>query len=151
MNRITSGMIAGFIATIALSAVMLLKTMMGVMPQLDVIGMLTSMAHERLGLPATAAVGWVMHFMVGTIIYGAVFAMVNDALPGGGQIAKGTVLALIGWLIMMVILMPMMGKGFFGLNIGAIAPVMTLILHIFFGAVLGWIYGLLHRRRHRRR
>ena len=42
---------------------------------------------------------------------------------------------------MMVVLMPMAGKGFFGLGIGWMAPVMTLMLHLIFGAVLGWVYG----------
>jgi hypothetical protein len=36
--------------------------------------------------------------------------------------------------------MPMVGAGLFGMNLGIMAPMMTLILHIVFGAVLGTDY-----------
>ena len=45
---------------------------------------------------------------------------------------------------MMVAVMPMADAGFFGLKFGIMAPVMTLVLHVIFGAVLGGIYGLEH-------
>jgi hypothetical protein len=35
------------------------------------------------------------------------------------------------------------GAGLFGMNMGIMAPIMTLVLHLIFGAVLGWVYGLL--------
>jgi hypothetical protein len=146
MKTITSGIIAGFIATVVLSAIMVMKSVMGLMPQLDVIGMLASGANNWVGLPASPAVGWVIHFIVGTVLYGIAFALFNHALPGHSQTVKGVVLAVIGWLIMMAILMPMMGKGFLGFNIGVMAPVMTFILHLVFGAVLGWSYHLLRKR-----
>lgn len=38
-TNIMKGMIAGFVATAVLSALMIMKTMMGVMPELDVIAM----------------------------------------------------------------------------------------------------------------
>jgi len=46
----------------------------------------------------------------------------------------------------MVVMMPMAGAGLFGLNlgIGMMAAVMTLILHIVFGAVLGLVFASLH-------
>lgn len=37
-------------------------------------------------------------------------------------------------------MMPMAGKGLFGMHIGIMAPTMTLVLHLIFGAVLGWVY-----------
>lgn len=42
---------------------------------------------------------------------------------------------------MMVMLMPMAGAGLFGMNLGVMAPVMTLVLHLIFGAVLGLSYA----------
>ncbi|MEO8537343.1 MAG: DUF6789 family protein, partial [Betaproteobacteria bacterium] len=47
------------------------------------------------------------------------------------------------WFLMMVIVMPMAGTGVFGLDLGMMAPVMTLILHLIYGAVLGGVYGAL--------
>jgi hypothetical protein len=38
--------------------------------------------------------------------------------------------------------MPMAGAGTFGLGLGIMTPVATLVLHVVFGLVLGGIYGL---------
>ena len=35
----------------------------------------------------------------------------------------------------------MAGAGLFGMNMGILAPMMALALHLIFGAVLGWVYG----------
>ena len=42
--------------------------------------------------------------------------------------------------------LPMAGAGLFGLKFGMIAPVMTLILHLIWGAVLGYTYEKLTPR-----
>ncbi len=42
---------------------------------------------------------------------------------------------------MMIAVMPMAGAGLFGMNFGMMAPGMTMVLHIVFGAVLGVVYG----------
>lgn len=43
---------------------------------------------------------------------------------------------------MMIVMMQVAGAGFFGTNLGIMAPAMTLILHIIYGVVLSGIYGL---------
>ncbi len=45
----------------------------------------------------------------------------------------------------MILPMPMAGAGFFGLKMGLMAPVMTLLLHLIYGVVLGYVYGLLNK------
>lgn len=101
MRGIPKGMLAGLAATVVLSLLMVLKTMMGLMPRLDLPKM----------------------------------------LPGTNRVGHGVTLGVIGWLIMMVVLMPMAGAGLFGRNMGVMATLMTLVLHLIFGAVLGWVYG----------
>ncbi|MBU1211535.1 MAG: hypothetical protein KJ587_09725 [Alphaproteobacteria bacterium] len=133
---IGKGMLAGFAATLVLSAIMFMKSMMGLMPQLDVIGMLSGMLGTSL------AVGWLVHFIIGTVFYGAALALLAPSLPGGPTVS-GVILGVAGWLMMMVLIMPMAGQGMFGMNLGMEAPVMTLMLHLIFGAVLGWTYGKL--------
>ena len=44
-------------------------------------------------------------------------------------------------MMMVVVLMPMAGGGLFGLKLGVSAPIMTLMLHLIFGAVFGAYYG----------
>ena len=59
MASVIPSMVAGFIATVALSVLMLLKGAMGLMPELNPIAMLTDMASQNMGMPASPVVGWV--------------------------------------------------------------------------------------------
>jgi len=130
-------MMAGFIATLVLSALMVLKSMMGVMPELDITKMISGM----MGQPDTPLIGWAVHFMIGTFLYGIAITALDASLPGKTHIAHGVIIGAIGWLVMMVGLMPMAGAGLFGMKLGVMAPMMTLVLHLIFGAVLGWVYS----------
>lgn len=130
------GLGAGFVATAILSALMVMKAMMGVMPELNPVKMIADM------LDAPPAVGWAMHFMIGTVLWGTLFAWLNPGLPGESHWLKGIVFAVGAWLVMMVVMMPMAGAGLFGSHLGMMAPIMTLMLHIVFGFVLGAVYAL---------
>lgn len=137
MNKITAGFGAGFVATAVLSAIMVMKAMMGLMPSLDVIAMLSAM----MGAPAI--VGWLAHFMIGTLAWGGGFALLYRQIPGGTPVVKGVVFGVAAWLAMMIMVMPMAGAGLFGLEMGIVAPLMTLMLHMIFGAVLGAVFARL--------
>lgn len=141
--KIGYGLIAGFAATVVLSALMMMKSAMGLMPQLNAIQMLTEMGANYAGLPATPMMGWIMHFFIGTVMWGILFALTTNMWPGGSYTVKGISFSIVAWLLMMLVPMPMAGAGLFGLNIGIMAPVATLVLHIIFGAVLGAVYGWL--------
>ena len=137
MRDIPKGMLAGLVATIVLSLLMVLKAMMGLMLQLDLPKMIAGM----MGSPDMPLVGWIVHFAIGIVVYGVAIAVLDSKLPGTSHVGHGVMLGVIGWLIMMVMLMPMAGAGLFGMNMGIMAPMMTLVLHLIFGAVLGWVYG----------
>lgn len=134
--NVLKGVVAGFVATIVLSALMVMKSMMGLMPQLDVITMLTKMLGG-----SSHVVGWIAHFMIGSVVWGGLFAWFNPQLPGQVHWLKGIIFAVGAWLLMMIAVMPMTGAGLLGVHLGMMAPVMTLVLHIIFGAVLGGVYG----------
>ncbi|MGB8926383.1 MAG: DUF6789 family protein [Pantoea agglomerans] len=139
MNRYLKSMAAGFIATIVLSALMVMKSSMGIMPELNPVVMLSGMAHSMMGISAGLNVGWLVHFMIGTVLWGLLFALLYNRLPGQSATKKGLMFSVLAWLLMM--LMPMAGAGFFGITLGIMAPVMTLILHLIWGTVLGYTYG----------
>ncbi len=140
MKNITSGLVAGFAATVVLSMMMFAKTMMGIMPELDVIRMLSAM------MGASALIGWLAHFMIGTLAWGGGFAVLHDKIPGGSALIKGIIFGVAAWLVMMIMVMPMAGAGLFGMAFGIMAPMMTLILHVIFGAVLGLVFNLLQNK-----
>ncbi len=134
------GLLAGLIATAALSALMMLKARMGVLPQLDVIRMLGEMVGN-----GSRTVGWLAHFLIGTVAWGLLYVAMFGAADRGHW-WRGIVFAVGAWLVMMIAVMPMAGAGFFGWDLGALAPVATLMLHLIYGIVLGATYGALSRR-----
>jgi hypothetical protein len=140
MQNIYVGLVAGFIATVVLSAIMVIKGMMGLMPELDVAAMIGMM------MGASVMVGWIVHFIIGTIAWGGGFALLYGLIPGDNAVVKGIGFGVAAWLGMMIAVMPMAGAGLFGMTFGIMAPIMTLLLHIVFGAVLGGVYGMLLQR-----
>ena len=128
MSHLGKGMIAGFVATVILSALMLMKN-------------IASMLGGMMG--GSPAMGWAGHFVIGTVIWGALFALVEPQLPGSSPWLKGVVFGMGAWVLMMLMVMPMAGAGLFGMKMGVMAPMMTAVLHAIFGAVLGSTYGAL--------
>ncbi|GAK33422.1 hypothetical protein JCM17846_23490 [Iodidimonas nitroreducens] len=143
-----NGIIAAFIATVVLSAIMLMKGAMGIMPELNVIKMLSGMSANMLQMPANPMIGWVMHFVIGSIIWGALFVAGLKLWPGSSSMMKGISFSIAAWLLMMILPMPMAGAGVFGLNMGIMAPIMTFVLHVIYGLVMGAIFTKLEERQH---
>ena len=111
MGRISKGLLAGAAATAVLSALMVMKQMMGLMPQLD----LPKMIAGVMGAPDTPIIGWAVHVMIGVVGYGLAIALFDSRLPGKSSLLHGVLLGFVGWLVMMFMLMPMAGAGLFGM------------------------------------
>jgi uncharacterized membrane protein YagU involved in acid resistance len=117
---------------------MLMGPLMG-MPEMSIGKMLSGF----MGVPE--ALGWVAHFMVGTIlalIYVYVFA---SRLPGSGLV-RGAIYGLIPWFVDQIMVNPMMGAGVFASNTPApmLMVVGSLMGHLVYGAVVGAVYGIKH-------
>lgn len=143
MKRTFNGLMAGLTGTIVLTVLLLVKSASGLLPELDVIAMLAAAASEHAGLPARAATGWALHLVLGTVVWGLAFAWLWRLLPGPTATAKGMVLGVAAWLVMALVVMPLAGAGLLGLALGVAAPLVTLALHLVFGAVLGSTYHTL--------
>jgi hypothetical protein len=124
--------LAGLLATTAMTMLMLAAPLMG-MPPMNIGAMLGSM------MGGMVALGWVAHFMIGTILavaYGLWFA---DWLPGAPA-ARGALFALLPWLVAQLVMMPMMGMGLFSGSV--MAALGSLMGHLVYGAVLGGVVGV---------
>ncbi|MEH6646889.1 DUF6789 family protein [Sulfitobacter sp.] len=123
--------------TVVLTIMMLIKGFLGLVTELEPVGMISGM----IGAPEI--VGWIGHFVIGTIAWGGGFAILHSYIPPSNAIIKGIVFGVGAWLIMMVIMMPLAGAGLFGINlgIGALAAALASMLHVVFGAVLGLVYS----------
>ncbi len=139
-----SGLLASLTATLVLSIMMIGKKIAGVMPEMDPIGDLVSVAHQFAGLPESPLVGWALHFGLGVIGWGVLFAIFARVMPGPGLV-KGLIFGIAAWLGMMVVFMPLAGHGAFAMSLGMAPAVMSFVLHIVFGAVLGAVFATLTR------
>lgn len=96
----------------------------------------TQMVTDRLALAL------LLHFGVG-IALGVVYAaFVEPRLEGPGW-RRGVVFSLVPWVLSLVLFLPLVGGGLLGLGLGAgPLPILgNLILHLIYGAVLGWVYA----------
>ncbi len=114
--------------------------MMG-LPKMDIAAML----GQILG-------GWtpgmMMHFANGVLIFPLIYAYLLFSRFPGAPAVKGVTWGGVLWVMAQLIVMPMMGAGVFGLKMGGIMSAFgSLIGHVVYGALLGWIGGHAHPER----
>ncbi|MGE3718542.1 MAG: DUF6789 family protein [Bauldia sp.] len=131
------GLAAAAAATLVLSVMMLMKQGMRVMPDLDIIDMVAGM------MGGSRAVGWMIHLTVGTVVYGLGYASLFAPIWPDSYWLSGILIGVAGWLVAGLMLMPMAQKGPFAIRLGFMGPLMSLLMHVIFGAVLGVVYGAL--------
>ena len=139
MSNSLRGMIAGLIATLVLSAVIVLKGHLDLWPELNLIRLLVN-----LGSIQTVA-AWMDHFIVGVVVWGLMFGAFDAMWDSRAYWLKGLIFGMFAWLMMMILFMPLTKAGFFGVKIGPAAIYVTLGYHVIYGLVLGIAYGLLTR------
>ncbi|MDR5866715.1 DUF6789 family protein [Halomonas koreensis] len=144
-TRLVRGMLAGFVATFVISMILILRLAAGVMPWYDPIEVMNLAAQDLLGTADSRLVAWGIHYVVGTLIWGLLFALLVPHLPGRTETRRGLEFGVASWLVVMVTVFPLAGSGLFGLGLGLIAPLSTLLAHIVFGAVIGATYAWLRR------
>lgn len=135
------GIIAGFVATLVLSLIFVTFNAMGVLPQLDIVTLI-----DRLGSIGRIA-AWVDHFIVGMFLWGPIFAGLDSTMdPKWPRWQKGLIFGVIAWFLMMIIFMPVVGGGLFGLQIGIMEPIGMLGMNLVYGLVIGVVYDVLDKR-----
>ena len=123
-DRIGNGIVAGFIATLVMSAL-----------------------HEPVALVTTAVglhapLGLLFHFFVGTLLWGGVFGIAHDWLVGPSWV-RGVLFGSATALVVMLGVAPLTGSGFLCLKLGVLAPIVVALFHLSYGAILGLVYGKL--------
>jgi uncharacterized membrane protein YagU involved in acid resistance len=127
--------LGGFVGTLAITLLMYKGAPMMGLPEMDIAAML----GQILG-------GWtpgmMMHFANGMVIFPLIYAyLLFSRLPGAPAL-KGITWGVLLWVMAQLIVMPMMGAGIFGLKMGGIMSAFgSLIGHVVYGALLGWIGG----------
>lgn len=127
--------LGGLAGTIVLTMLMYIAAPMMGIPKMDIAAM--------LGLKLGGwTMGMVMHIVNGVVLFPLIYAFVLFSKLRGTAVTKGIVWGLTLWLVAGLMVMPMMGAGFFGTaNGGIVAAAASLMGHIVYGALLGLIAG----------
>jgi len=152
-SRIQKGMIAGCVATVVVSVVDVAANLIQNVAQPpgservfhSFASLLATMARNVLGDGAGHIwVGWLAHFLVGSLVLGSLFAVVAPRLPTDTPATKGILFAVGTWLVMCLTVMPLAGLGLFGAAAGFGTMAWMLVTNIIFGVVLGRVFDRLH-------
>jgi len=83
-------------------------------------------------------------FIGGGLLWAVLYGLVFESRLPGPAWERGMVFALVPWLFSLVVVLPLLGGGVLGMQLGAgPLPVLgNLVLHIVYGAVLGTVCGL---------
>jgi hypothetical protein len=147
VNRIGISIVAGIVAT---GVLWVLKSTRGSIPQLDTIRFLDRVAEatsKATGLPDTLTTGWIWHWVIGTLIWATLFGIMQPILPGRTFWVKGVAFGVITGLLTMLLVMPLAGAGYFGMDLTLMDPVVSLVYHIIYGVTLAGVYTLISGRR----
>jgi len=128
--------LGGFVGTAVMTLMMYFVAPMMLGKPMDIAAMLGGM------LGGSWAMGLLMHFANGSIVFPLIYAYGLYRLLPGEPWLRGTIWGLILWLLAQVVVMPMMGAGVFSAHAGGLMAVMaSLIGHVVYGALLGGIAG----------
>ncbi len=122
--------IAGLIASTVLSGVVLLAAAVGIFHAADPVQAVSGIVMTPPGL------GWVIHFSMGALVWGSLFALLSPVLPGPFW-GKGTVFGAIAWLLMALLIWASDHAFVLPITLGSV------LLHLLFGATTGLTYGSL--------
>lgn len=147
MSRVQKGMIAGLAATVAVSVLEAANLYFG--PWTASFPRLLSV---MLQTPDLMVVGWIAHFLVGTLLLGPLFGVLCPRLPTDTPESKGILFAVGAFLVMGLTVAPLVGVlggrpvGIFFMQAGFGTLAWMIATHAVYGIVLGSVYGRLVER-----
>lgn len=149
--NIVAAVVAGLVATLAMTAVMSMAPAMG-LPRMEIPKMLGSMFVRGEG--TANGLGLMLHLMMG-VIFAVIYAIGFTALNAAPTWYIGVLFGSMHWLVAMLA-MGMMGSihpriregvmadtGVFMLKLGAMAPAGALMGHWVYGILVALVYTLL--------
>ncbi len=135
-KRFWSGFGWGVLATVGMSIPMIIGTATGVAPMPEPIpkAIMTTIFGKQF--PTLL----IMLLAVGShLVYGGIWAALLTQVTTRVTIRKGLGLGVFLWLLMQVVVLPFIGWGLFGTTITPKIAVATLVLHLIYGVLVGWL------------
>lgn len=146
LDWIWKSLVAGLCGMIAHSLLMFLKTRLGLLPEFKPYEAFQAALGQLVGSAVSPVVPWLLSFLNGSAILGLFCGSIFRLLPGIGGVTKGTVVGLLGWLIMGLVFFPLLGLGLFAskLAIGFGPALFSLAMMLTYSVVLGVVYSALN-------
>jgi len=135
-NRIPRALLAGLVATAAMTfmAYFVAPVMLG--HPMDIAQMLSGLAG------GSWAIGMLMHLMNGIVVFPLIYLIVLYRFLPGAPWLKGILWGVVLWLSLEIVIQPMTGAGVFSVNEGGAKAVMAaLVAHLIYGVLMGAITG----------
>jgi hypothetical protein len=139
MADLFKGISAGLVATLEVTAVLAVNAVTELFPSLNFIALVNATLHAS----PNALAGWIVHGTAAAVAGGSVYAWLEPRLDANQPVKRGILFGVATWLVGMLLFMPAAGAGVFGLRIGGHVPIAALLLHLGYGALLGWLYDRL--------
>ncbi len=139
IENLSRGVAAGFVATCVLSVFILAKQWL---PQFDTVTLLDGIARGLAmdsGLPVPFA-GWLWHFVIGSLLWGWMYAVMEPIVPGRRAWQKGIYFGLMVTALVWFTVVPLAGAGAFGTRLSWTQPFVSLAQHLVYGVVLALTY-----------
>ena len=137
MISIRSAVFGGFVATVVVSCMQMMKNALGAFQDVHI----PQTVSKILGMPDQILVGGAVFFLIGALVLSIFYAAIEKHLPVRSSIAKGLLYGFTIWLAMMLIMMPVAGAGIFALHRSAVVPAVDLVLTLIYGLLLAVIYA----------
>jgi hypothetical protein len=133
LHDLRKGAFAGLVATVPVAFIAVIKQFLGLIPELDIIGILTGLA----GIPWSGT-GWVLLFVIGGVLgmgFASLDSHVSDVTEAG-EMLRGAFFGFLLWIVLMIIFIPLYSNEGFGYMFAG----GVLAACIIFGVVLGMVY-----------
>lgn len=144
MSRVKKGIAAGFVATVAVSILELGNILLG-----RTFDPFPGIVARMFGMTGNLAAGWVLHFIVGSLVLGSLFGVAYAKLPTSTPETKGILFSVAAWVAMMLIITMMGDPRTFTGSAGFGTFGWMLVTHMIFGGVMGNVYARLAAREKR--
>lgn len=133
LHDLKKGIYAGLIATVPVAILAAGKQVLGLIPELDLIDVMTGLT----GIPWNGT-GWVLLFVIGAILgmgFASLDSHVADATTAG-EMVRGAFFGFLLWVLLMIVLIPLYDNAGFGVPFAGGVLAACLV----FGVVMGVVY-----------
>lgn len=130
---------AGLIGTATMTALLLIEPSIG-LPNIAMGQILGGSLGLASALPNVgAALGWALHFLIG-VLFAVLFVATLDRRLPGTPLVRGVLFGGLLFLLAQLAFMPFVGGGIFSRGDLQLLTG-SLLGHIVYGGVMGWIYA----------